>query len=109
MSPDRRKEIVNELYEYVILTSSRVLHNAKNFSIAVLKLENDPTYTEIAEHMEEITAIINLISDDFDEDFTAGKAKEYSDCVTKIANAIVEGDEEELSRLVEELDKRSFL
>jgi len=111
---DKKGKIVDELYDHVLQVVNRILHNAKNYNMSVLKLE-DPSYSEIAEQLKNVCKIMEIIAGDLpgnggtNHQYTASKALEYTEQVAKIANAINRGDEEELETICKELDGRSFL
>lgn len=109
-----RKELVDKLYEHVLHVVNRMLHNAQNFNISVLKL-HDPSYREIAEQLQKVCTIMDVIADDLyklgsaNEAWTASKARDYARSVMAMAKAIENNDEAALRQLCEELDGRSFL
>lgn len=109
-----KKEMVNQLYEHVLHVVNRMLHNAQNFNISVLKLQ-DPSYRQITEQLLKVCTIMDLIADDLtsngnaEEAWTASKARDYVQHVIWMAKAIENGDEAALRQLCDELDGRSFL
>lgn len=108
MSPADKKAAVTHLYDALLHAANRFLHQAKNYSISVLKLEN-PTYAQIAEQFREVAQIINLLADQIDDSMIGGKANEYVECMEGIAKAIDDDDKAALQRYVDQLDKRPFL
>ncbi|QXH96132.1 hypothetical protein HU749_007020 [Pseudomonas ogarae] len=105
---DKKQKTVAFLYDAVLHAANRVLHQAKNYSISVLKLEN-PTYAEIAAQFREVCTIIGLLAEQIDDAHTAQKAAEYVSCMEGIAKAIDEDDSDALDRFVKQLDMRPFL
>lgn len=103
---DIDKGLIDQVYDTVLLGANRTLRNCKTFSVEMLKLE-DPTYAQIAKHLRKLCDLLEDLDDDTNLRVT--KAREYADHVRLIAAAIDKGDQEILDRLVEELDKRSFL
>lgn len=102
------QKAVETLYNSLLHAANRVLHQAKNYSISVLKLEN-PTYAEIAAQFREVCQIIDLLANQIDDAHTAQKAREYVGCMEGIAKAIDADDAEALDSFVKQLDTRSFL
>ena len=109
---DELKGLVDAAYEKILKTTNKILSNCKFFTIEILQQE-DPTYEVIAEQMTEVAEIIENLSGAFPGDpegfQTACKAKEYAHSIIAIARAIRRGNEAELKRLTEELDRRPFL
>ncbi|MDP0496384.1 MAG: hypothetical protein Q7Q73_09265 [Verrucomicrobiota bacterium JB024] len=101
------EELVEDLYSRILHTANLVLRNCSTFHITILQKEN-PSYGEIAEQLEKLCAILELLAGDSAE-MTAQKARDYALHVKQIADAIVEGDEEELKEQVEQLNRRSFI
>lgn len=104
----KQQRTVDILYDSLLHAANRVLHQAKNYSISVLKLEN-PTYAEIAAQFREVCSIIDLLASQIDDSHTAQKAREYVGCMEGIAKAIDDDDSEALDSFVKQLDMRSFL
>lgn len=103
--------IVSNIYERVLNTSNNVLRNCKRFSIEALR-EEDPTYEQIAEHLEEMCDILDslLSHNNYTEhDWTFSKAKDYAEFVRGIAKAISSHDDSQLKQLIKTVDKWSFL
>ncbi|MCB8889928.1 hypothetical protein [Vreelandella malpeensis] len=98
--------MVQRIYGTVLGGANKVLRNCKKFPIEVLQLE-DPTYTQMAQHLRELCAMLEALDDD--SNLLVTKAHEYANHVRAIAAAIEMGDQSLLDRMVEELDKRSFL
>jgi hypothetical protein len=96
-----------QLYDYVIQTSNRFLHNCKHFSIEVLQAEN-PTYAEVAAIMKQVAKIIEALADDLDP-LLGCKAHEYCELMTGMGVAIATGERITLHKLVAELERRSGL
>lgn len=109
MDEELKRKLVENLYEEVIKRTNRFLHSCKNYTIAVLQLEDDPTYTQIAEHMNEIASIIQILCNDLDDPMTGEKATEYSNYMSEMAECIVADRPDELQRLVDELEQKSVL
>lgn len=107
MTEGDRQDLVQIVYMRILHTANLVLRNCSTFHITILQQE-DPTYQQIAEQLEELSEIIDLLAGD-DGDMTAQKAKDYALHVKRIAKAIVEGDEKELEHQTEQLNRRSFL
>ncbi|NWF09962.1 hypothetical protein HX810_20030 [Pseudomonas salomonii] len=108
MSPTEKVEAVRHLYESLLNAANRVLHQAKNFHISVLQLEN-PTYAEIAEHFRQVALLISFLADEIDDSLTGDKADEYVSCMEGIAKAIDADDAAALNEFVKQLDARPFL
>lgn len=110
MSSDQgiRGTFVEDYYEKVIAISNKVLRNCKLFHISILKEEN-PSFTEVAEHLTAFADIINVLAHTAEMEHKAAKAQEYAANVKQIAEAIEANNETELQRLVDELDRRPFL
>lgn len=108
MSPENKRHVIEHLYDLLLTTANRFLHQAKNFSISVLQLEN-PTYAQIAKQFREVAELIDLLAKQVDDAITGDKAKEYISCMEGIAKAIEDDDSEALDRFVQLLDKRPFL
>lgn len=106
------KELVDKVYQELLGTTNRILHNCKSFEISVLQLE-DPSYEQIADQLGEASDILWSISDHFPDDpdgmHLAFKASDYAQIVKNIAKAIRSADKDELKKLVSELDRRSIL
>lgn len=103
-----RKQVVDDLYNHVLRMANRILHNCKNYNISILAKEN-PSYSEIAEHMRKVCSLMQVVSDDINGDHKASKAREYAYQIGQIAEAIESEDEESLKKLTEELNRRPFL
>ena len=102
-----KQQFIQVLYERVIHTSNRFLHQCRTFHITVLALEN-PTYEEIAQQMTQIAELIKVLADDSDP-MIGQKAIEYCDLMTKIGIAITNQNSVELSNLVELLGRKPGL
>lgn len=105
MNESSKAELAEELYAHILQVANRMLRNSKRFSIEILKLE-DPSYTEIANQLRELCEILEVLSK---EEYTVHKAYEYAHNVRDIATAIQSGNEEELKRHVNDLERRPFL
>lgn len=108
INPQQKKRMVEMLYVRVLQVANHFLHNAKNYKIAILQLEN-PSYEEVAKMMHQIAGMINLLCDDLDDPLTGQKAHEYVQLMQEIAEAITADDQDRLTQAVEVLDGRSFL
>lgn len=108
MSPMEKKEAVRHLYDALLHAANRVLHQAKNFHISVLQLEN-PTFAEIAEQFREVASLISFLASEIDDSLTGEKADEYVSCMEGIAQAIDADDADALNEFVKQLDARPFL
>jgi len=106
------RELVNRIYSEILQVANRVCRNCKHFNIEILQIEN-PSYSEIAKQMWEVSAIISSISSNFPDDAEAFrvecKAKEYAQNISDIGKSIENGDEEALKLFVSALDKRPFI
>lgn len=102
------KVVVELLYTKLMDSANRFLHNAKNYSINVLKLEN-PTYAEIAKQMREVAAIITVLAENVNDPMIGPKAFEYVTLMDGIAKAIDTLDDVALQDFVSQLDRRPFL
>jgi len=111
MMDSATKDLIDAAYEKVLQTTNNILHNCKTFDISVLQLK-DPSYEQIAKQLEEVATILWTICNDFPDDpegyHMAAKAKEYTQDVRSIAEAIRRDDQTELDRLVSKLDRRPF-
>tara|TARA_R110002124_G_scaffold86123_1_gene222980 strand:+ start:257 stop:583 length:327 start_codon:yes stop_codon:yes gene_type:complete len=108
VTDQEKKELVDKLYEKLIMTANRFLFHAKNFHMSVLKLEN-PTYAEVAGEFRRVAGIIDILAEQIDDALIGGKADEYVTYMEQIAQAIDKECAETLESIVNELDKRSFL
>jgi hypothetical protein len=108
MSPTDKAEVVRHLYDALLHAANRVLHQAKNFHISVLQLEN-PTYAQVAEQFREVASLITFLANDIDDSLTSAKADEYVSCMEGIARAIDADDADALNKFVKQLDERPFL
>lgn len=109
---DLTRELVQRIYDQLLDTSDRVLRQCKRYRIELLKMEN-PSIEQIADHLSQVAEIIWTVCDDFPNDsdgyHVAAKASEYANQVRLIAKAIQRDNQEELNRLVDELDGRPFV
>lgn len=108
MSPMEKVEAVRHLYDALLHAANRVLHQAKNFHISVLQLEN-PTYAEVAAQFREVASLISFLASQIDDSLTGAKADEYVSCMEGIALAIDADDANALNEFVKQLDARPFL
>lgn len=109
MSEDeQKKRLVAHLYDSLLNAANRFLHQARNYSISVLRLEN-PTYAEIAGHFRDVAELIDFLARQIDDALTGDKAKEYIACMEGIARAIDDDDSDALEKYVQHLEKRPFL
>lgn len=108
MSPMEKVEAVRHLYDALLHAANRVLHQAKNFHISVLQLEN-PTYAQVAEQFREVASLISFLASEIDDSLTGAKADEYVSCMEGIARAIDADDANALNEFVKQLDARPFL
>ncbi|WP_448056043.1 hypothetical protein [Aeromonas caviae] len=108
MNPQVKAKLVEDLYVRVLEVANRFLHNAKNYKISILQLEN-PTYEDVAKVMHQIAGIIKVLCDDLDDPLTGHKATEYVMLMQEIASAITADDQGRLQHAVEVLDRRPFL
>lgn len=102
------KVVVERLYTKLMDSANRFLHNAKNYSINVLKLEN-PSYAEIAKQMREVAAIITVLAENVNDPMIGPKAYEYVALMDGIARAIDDLNDDALQDFVAQLDRRPFL
>lgn len=105
---EANKQLVEHLYNSLLHTANRFLHQAKNYSISVLRLEN-PTFAEIAKQFREVSDLIKLLAHQVNEPLTGDKAEEYIRCMEGIAKAIEDENKEALESFVKHLDTRPFL
>lgn len=101
---DENKVSAELLYNEVLRTSNRFLHNCKNFSVEILQLEN-PSYAEVAEIMRKVAKIVIALADDFDP-MMGQKAYEYCELMHQIGVAISNGDQVALHTALKELERR---
>jgi hypothetical protein len=101
------KALVNDIYGSVLKTANEILHNCKTFPISVLQLK-DPSYTEMAAHLRRLCSIIDLLVIDGDTQYTASKARDYTDFAHDVAKAIEAGDQSRLNDLIAILNRRPF-
>lgn len=97
-------EKANNIYEEILRTSNKFLRNAKNFNIEVLKT-HDPSYAELAQIMHKLAQIIHVLADDI-EPMLAQKAFDYANIMEKMALAIKNNNEVELSQQLAILEKK---
>ena len=108
---ESHRALVQDIYDKIIIESSRVLHSAKLFSIDILRQE-DPTYAEMAKALHLVCDMIDLLVEHAnlkEHIWTCSKARDYAQFVANVAKAIEEDDDVELQELVKQMDKRSFL
>lgn len=109
---DALRDLVESAYAEILRTASQILRNCKLFSIEILQQEN-PSYEEMAEQLEEVAKIIEAIQSSYPKDAdgfrTAVKAKEYTQNIANIARAIRFGDRGLLQEYINELGRRPFL
>ena len=108
MNHDLKKQLVDELYSGVLQVANRFLHNAENFGLSVLQLEN-PSYAEIAAHMKNIARLINFLCEDIGDLHTGYKAHEYCDLMVSMADAITNDNHVELKAVVNTLNRKPFV
>lgn len=102
------KRHVYGLYDALLHAANRFLHQAKNYSISVLRLEN-PTYADIAKQFREVVGLIVLLAEHVNDPLIGDKAREYIHCMEGIAKAIEDDDKTALDTFVNHLDTRPFL
>jgi hypothetical protein len=95
------------LYHEVIRTSNMFLHNCKHFSIDFLRNE-DPSYSELAELMRELTKLITAFADGYDP-MMGQQASEYCDLMEQMSVAIEEGNRVRLALLIADLERKPGL
>lgn len=108
MTEEDKRRVVQHLYDSLLNAANRFLHQAKNYSISVLRLEN-PTYAQIAEHFREVADLIDFLAKQVNDALTGDKAREYIACMEGIAKAIEDDDSAALDTFVKHLEKRPFL
>lgn len=108
MTPEDKQRVVQHLYDSLLNAANRFLHQAKNYSISVLRLEN-PTYAQIAEHFREVAELIDFLAQQVNDALTGDKAREYIECMEGIAKAIEDDDSAALDKIVRHLEKSPFL
>ena len=96
-----------QLYLKVLEVANLFLRNAQQFEVSVLQ-GHDPSYAELAKIMRQVSGLVHNLVDDIDP-MMAHQALEYTGIMEKMALAINEGEQEELDRLVEQLDQKPFL
>ncbi|WP_162977606.1 hypothetical protein, partial [Pseudomonas aeruginosa] len=72
----KKQAVVAHLYDSLLHAANRFLHQAKNYSISVLRLEN-PTYAQIAKQFREVADLINFLAQQVNDPLTGDKAQEY--------------------------------
>ena len=102
-----RAQGASDLYGRILQMANFFLREAQMFEISILQ-GYDPSFEELARVMETIAGIVYNAMIDIDPHY-AQKAMDYSNYMKRMSRAIVQGDEEELQRLVEELGKMSFV
>ena len=108
MTEQDKQRLVQHLYDSLLNAANRFLHQAKNYSISVLRLEN-PTYAQIAEHFREVAELIDFLAKQVNDALIGDKAREYIECMEGIAKAIEDDDSAALDKIVRHLEKRPFL
>ena len=88
--------------------ANRFLHNAKNFNLSVLQLEN-PSYAEIAAQMTKISNLIQVMCDDIGDCHTGFKAQEYCQLMVSMAKAITDESQDELQNVINILNGKPFI
>lgn len=101
------KDEVHELYEKILQVANFFLKSSKTFSISVLK-DFDPSFEDLANIMEVLADIVHRAMIDEDP-LVAQKAIDYVYIMQKMALAVRNNDSEELSTLVDELDRKPFV
>jgi hypothetical protein len=92
------------LYEEVLRTANKFLHNCRHFPMDLLKAE-DPSYTELATIMRRIAIIITVLADSFDP-MMGQKAVDYCNLMSRMGIAIDKGDQVELDALTAEMQRK---
>ena len=107
-STGMHNELVQRAYDKVLQIATQALHNCKisGLQIEILREEN-PTYTEIAQDMNRISSLLEKI--DNDTELKVTKAKSYSQDIALIAKAIEDGNEDDLQKHYDSLNRRPFL
>jgi hypothetical protein len=98
------EEAARKLYMEILKTANYFLHNAKHFSVEILAEEN-PTYEGVAELTDYAAKLVYSLADDFDP-MMGQKAFEYCLIMKKMGIAIKNKNQDELSRLADELYRR---
>ena len=104
---ERIDEQAQELYELILQTANRFLRNAKMFEMHVLR-DHNPTYEELARIMHSITVTITDLVDDKDP-MLGQKAKDYTDIMKNMGQAITQNDDNRLKELIGILEKKPGL
>lgn len=100
------------LYELIIQSVNRILHDCKHQTVVTLQLVDDPTYEDLANSLDVVAEFLTAVSlriSHCDTEHLADKARTYVGYAKQIAMAIKTSNQEQLDNLVAELDKRSFL
>jgi hypothetical protein len=108
MNHDLKKQLVDDIYSRVLHVANRFLHQAKNFNLSVLQLEN-PSYAEISAQMTKLAHLIQVLCDDIGDCHTGFKAHEYCNLMVSMASAITNDSQEELQKIVTILNGKPFI
>lgn len=100
-------EDAQKLYEMILETANKFLINAKMFEMRVLR-DHNPTYEELALIMHQISTLIFELADGVDPTLSQ-KAADYAFIMKKMGKAITDSKEDELAKLIKELDAKPFL
>jgi hypothetical protein len=98
------EDACRHLYNEIIRTSNRFLHNCKFFPLDILRGE-EPSYAELARGMKFLAVIINTLAVDFDP-MWGQQASEYCELMARIGVAITQDDKVALATCVGELERK---
>jgi hypothetical protein len=87
----------------VLHSINRARHQAKNYPIAYLQLE-DPSYSEIVERLQAALDDMKAI-----DELETAKLQEYVDLMQEMTEAIATSDKDKLDTIIAILDEKPFL
>lgn len=96
-----------ELYELILDTAWFFLQNAKRFPVELLKLEEDPTFEEIADDVVPVVELVVSAVHEEDPDIAA-QAQDYLLLIRQLATAIHNVDQDEVDRVAADLEQKPF-
>lgn len=101
-----------EAYEAVISMTSGIVAKYQKYGITFARMEN-PTLEEAARQLKMLAKLLNEGEElgilNGDDVMKSVNASDYAHAIEQISDAFSAGNEEEVHRIISELDKRSIL